>query len=184
MKNNIQNLRNTLFQRIETLIKIEPYWSKCTDCKNHGKCCINADISIRSDEFEIIKKYITELNDSDKYILKYNLEHNIFCPFRTKNKCLIHDVRPLNCIWTPFQVLQNINTNKITYFVSDYKCKHFIKIVKKSSKLHGKIVILKLLFKKRNYLFLNDIYIDYANDPNYPVENLSKLVNQVQSLIC
>lgn len=165
-------------------MKIEPYWNKCMHCQHHGKCCIRADVSIRADEWIIIKEYIQKLNISDKSALKYNIEHNIFCPFRTSDKCLIHEVRPLNCIWTPFQAVQNIQTNDLTFYIPYLDCKYFRKVVKNHLRVNEEFVKIKIGNKKCYYLFLNDIYIEYINNTNQPVDNLSNLINQVIPLIC
>lgn len=126
----IEELRETLCDRINRLMEIEPYWNKCIHCQQCGKCCKGANVSIRTDEWIMIKEYIQNLNESDKSDLRYNIEHNIFCPFRASDKCLIHEVRPLNCIWTPFRVLQNLQTNDITFYVSDKFCNFFLKLLK------------------------------------------------------
>lgn len=180
----IQELREVLFPKIDKLMKIEPYWNKCIHCQHHGKCCIRADVSIRADEWIIIKEYIQKLNISDKSALKHNIEHNIFCPFRTSDKCLIHEVRPLNCIWTPFQVIQNIQTNDLTYYISNSSCDFSQTIVKNFKKNNEEFVLLKSYDKEYYYLLLNDIYIAYISNSDQPVNNLSDLISQIPTLIC
>lgn len=180
----IQELRKILLQKINKLMKIEPYWNKCIHCENYGKCCIEADISIRTDEWKLIKAYILKLSTSDKSSLKYNIEHNIFCPFRTSDKCLIHEVRPINCIWTPFQVVQNIQTNDLTYYISNSSCNFSKTIVKNLKKINDEFVLLKSYNKEYYYLVLNDIYIEFMSNPDQSVENLSNLISQVLTLIC
>lgn len=179
----IEELRRILFHRIEKLIKIEPYWNKCMHCQHHGKCCIKANVSIREDEWIVIKEYIQNLNESDKSDLRYNIEHNIFCPFRASDKCLIHEVRPLNCIWTPFQVVQNIQTNNITYYMSNNSCDFSKNMIKNFNKITDEFVFLESYNTKIYYLFINDIYIEFIKNPNQPVNKLSKLINQVKTLI-
>jgi Fe-S-cluster containining protein len=186
---SIQQLRKILFQKVDNLIKIEPYWSKCIKCQKYGECCINADISIREDELIIIKKYISQMCNNDKKALIDNIKQNIFCPFRTSDKCLIHEVRPLNCIWTPFQVVQNIQNNNIIYYSMINKCNQQKEIVKEHfQKITEEYVKLKAYNSsdensERYYLFLNDIYIPYVSHPIYRVKNLSEIINQDQPLI-
>lgn len=180
----IYELREILFQKIDRLIEIEPYWNKCMHCQHKGNCCIKADISIREDEWKIIKEYIRNFNESDKAILRHNIKQHIFCPFRTSDKCLIHEVRPLNCIWTPFQVVQNIQSNDLTFYVSNKSCTRFRKIIENFPKINDEFVLLKSFGKEYYYLFLNDIFNEYINNPNFWVKNLSELINQVQALIC
>lgn len=180
----IDELRKILLQKIERLIEIEPYWNKCIHCKRHGKCCIKADVSIREDEWITIKEYIQGFNESDKSVFRYNIQHKIFCPFRASDKCLIHEVRPLNCVWTPFQVVQNIQTNDLTYYVSNKTCNYFHKKeIRNYHKINEEFVVLKSYRKEYHYLFLNDIFIEYINNPNFEIKNLSELIIQVQSLI-
>lgn len=186
MSNNnytIEELREILFQKIDRLIEIEPSWSKCMRCQHKGKCCIKADISIREDEWKIIKEYIQNFNESDKSVLRHNIKHHIFCPFRASDKCLIHEVRSLNCIWTPFQVVQNIQTNDLTFYIPYLSCKYFRKTIKKYPKINDEFVKLRIGNKECYYLFLNDIYIEYINNPEQHVNNLSNLITQIPPLI-
>jgi len=92
-----------LNETINELRKIEPYWSCCFPCNNEGKCCIGADVAIYPSEWNIIENQIIHFSDSEKAVLLSNIKLKRHCVFRSKEKCLIHDVRPLNCRYTPFQ---------------------------------------------------------------------------------
>lgn len=110
--------KSELNQLISELLKIEPYWKKCYPCMHNGKCCIGADISIRNDEWEIIKGHIQTL-EADRISA---LKNQSSCPFRTPTECLIHDYRPLNCMYTPFQAVFNETTKMLHYSMSDEHC--------------------------------------------------------------
>ena len=97
------NFLNILNETITELRKIEPYWNCCFPCNNKGKCCIGADVAIYPSEWNMIVNQIINLSDSEKAVLFSNIKLKKYCVFRSKEKCLIHEVRPLNCRYTPFQ---------------------------------------------------------------------------------
>lgn len=84
----------TLEEAISELRKIEPYWNRCFPCKNQGKCCIGADVTIYKSEWNKIYSYLNNLPDLEKSIVMSNLQLNKLCIFRSEEKCLIHKVRP------------------------------------------------------------------------------------------
>lgn len=182
---SLEELKIILFHKINNLIKIEPYWGKCNNCPNHGKCCINADISIREDEWTVIKQYLVNLRTSDKEILLNNINNNVYCPFRASEKCIIHEVRPMNCIWTPFQAVQNINNGNIMYSIIDTECKSRSVTLGNHEFINPNFEYIKLPDSdiNRHYLFLNYFIVNYENNSNYSYKNLSELINQVPSLI-
>lgn len=182
----LEELRNVLLNKISRLMEIEPYWNKCTHCQHNGKCCINANISVREDEWEIIKNYISNMNKTDKTILKHNIVNNILCPFRASDKCIIHDVRPLNCIWTPFQVVQHINNGDIKYFMINDDCDYQSITINHQNFIDNDVDFLQLdsYDKRLYYLFLNDIFINFVQNTKYNYLSISKLINQALSLIC
>lgn len=184
-KYSLEELKTILFHKINNLIDIEPYWAKCMNCPNHGKCCIGADISIREDEWTIIKQYLVKLNEHDKKTLLNNFNNNILCPFRAEDKCIIHEMRPMNCIWTPFQAVQNVNNGNIMYSVIDTECKSRLVTLENQEFINSNIEQIELPDSdiSRHYLFLNNFIINYENSSNYSYKNLSELINQVPSLI-
>lgn len=92
---------------INELHGVEPYWSICRPCQCAGQCCVGADISITESEWQQIRKYVENMAIDDKAILEQNILNHVFCIFRAPTKCLIHDVRPENCKYTPYQALFN-----------------------------------------------------------------------------
>jgi len=184
-EHSLEELRNILFQKVNKLIEIEPYWKRCIHCPRHGKCCIDADISIRTDEWIVIKQHLVNLRDSDKEILLNNINNSVFCPFRAVDKCIIHKVRPMNCIWTPFQAVQNVNNGNIMYSIIDTECESKLVTLENQEFVNPNIEYIKLPDSdiKRYYLFLNYFIINYENNSDYSYKNLSELINQVPSLI-
>lgn len=182
---SLEELKTILLHKIDVMIKIEPYWEKCMNCPNHGKCCIGADISIREDEWAKIKQYLVNIDDSDKNKLLNNISNNVLCPFRTENKCIIHEIRPMNCIWTPFQAVQNVSNGNIFYSIIDKECESRSVVLENQEFFDANIEYVKLPDDeiKRQYLFLNNFIINYENNSNYNYKKLSELINQVPSLI-
>ena len=119
---------------IEELYKEESYWNICHPCQCNGYCCIGADISVDSNEWSIIKKFVQQLSFEEKAILQKNIISRTQCIFRTTNKCIIHNVRPDNCRFTPYQVsVDSSNTlryNMVRFHPITKHC-HF-KLVKKA----------------------------------------------------
>lgn len=106
---------------ISELKELEPYWDICFPCKNKGKCCVGADISIYQSEWNIIIGYIKQLSKPDKKILLSNILLNKPCFFHSDDKCLIHEARPQNCRYTPFQYLITAD-NHLRYTMISQKC--------------------------------------------------------------
>lgn len=103
------------------LKNLEPYWNICFPCKNKGKCCVGADTSIYQSEWNIIVSYIEQFSEADKKILLSNILLNKPCFFHSDDKCLIHEVRPQNCRYTPFQYVITADNN-LRYTMISPKC--------------------------------------------------------------
>lgn len=88
---------------IEVLYKEENYWNICHPCQCKGYCCVGADISADINEWSKIKECIQHLPFEEKAELKNNIASKKQCIFHTADKCLIHNVRPENCKYTPYQ---------------------------------------------------------------------------------
>lgn len=88
---------------IEELHRIDPFWDICCPCRCKGHCCVGADITIYENEWLRIQHYIETLPEEDKVVLRRNIARGTHCVFRAADKCLIHQVRPENCRYTPFQ---------------------------------------------------------------------------------
>ena len=99
-----EQIKEVLMSQISQLLEIEPKWEKCSKCPNSGACCIGADITMYEYEWEIISKYLID-NPIVFNEVKLNYRRGLLCYFRTDDKCLIHDIRPLNCIFTPYQAI-------------------------------------------------------------------------------
>ncbi len=92
-----------LDEMIDELIRIEPFWQICIPCRCGGTCCIGANILIETSEIEPIADRIAALEAEDAKMLARNALGKQLCVFRTQDKCLIHEVRPSNCRFTPYQ---------------------------------------------------------------------------------
>lgn len=95
---------------ISLLLKAEPFWHKCHPCKNNGNCCVNSETMATAAEWEIIVKQLSELSREDFQIIRNNVDCGQNCAFRSPNKCLIHDVRPLVCRVTPYYAFRMNDT--------------------------------------------------------------------------
>ncbi len=107
-ENGVDNRLNQVYQKIKG--------GKCTGC---GKCC-NESVGINRVEFLNIYNFFENLDKEKrekikKSIIKYYFFEYIIhneCPFKEDNKCLIYEVRPLNCRifgnWTKEDYLQNL----------------------------------------------------------------------------
>ncbi|WP_122639362.1 YkgJ family cysteine cluster protein [Romboutsia sp. Marseille-P6047] len=91
---------NKLFDKLNNIYSSLPS-GDCTGC---GKCCMES-VGINLTEFLNIYNYLKDKeilrkNSLDRIIEYYFLEYSNkrCCPFRDENKrCLIYEVRPLNC---------------------------------------------------------------------------------------
>ena len=110
----LQELRVKLDNIINELYDIEPYWSKCKKCPNHGSCCVGANVMVREDEWFEIKSILD--NDIQVRNLVYeNYRSGSDCYFRIHDKCLIHNIRPLNCRYTPYQAAFNNREHQLSF---------------------------------------------------------------------
>ncbi|RDY24078.1 YkgJ family cysteine cluster protein [Romboutsia maritimum] len=118
--------KNKLFQRLNDVYEILPK-GNCTGC---GNCCMES-VGINLIEFINIFNYLNEKDDLrrkclnkviDYYFLEYIKKSP--CPFKDENnRCLIYEVRPLNCRlfghWKKEDYNKNLNT--VTQKNVDYK---------------------------------------------------------------
>ncbi len=159
---SLDEIREELFSEIDELLEKEPYWHKCDHCMNKGKCCIDNDIEIRDDEWERIKYLLDSTIDVRKQVME-NLNLKRKCYFRTESCCLIHDIRPLNCIYTPYQVMQNLYDDHIYYSSIDEECNFETKEYRIKKQVPSR-KILYLEKEKRYYLLLNHWYLKYEEN--------------------
>lgn len=141
---------------IKNLYDQESFWSICNPCMCNGYCCIGADISAYKTEWKRIKEYVKLLQDEEKLLLSKNITNGIQCIFRTNDKCLIHNVRPENCRYTPYQALIDNNNNLIYSMV---------KVNTNSKKCEFKRTSIKVGKKEINILEQNAIIML----PNYDI---------------
>lgn len=102
-----------LDKAIQELRAREPFWNICFPCECKGVCCRRADITICEKEWSAIHSYVRGLPDSEKALLRRNIRRGSMCVFQTESKCLIHDVRPENCRYTPYQY--NVVDGRLNY---------------------------------------------------------------------
>jgi Fe-S-cluster containining protein len=102
------------------LISIEPYWSKCSPCKNQGNCCKNSKTLVTRTEWSLIKQYIFDNLKENLKLIKFNVDNNSNCPFWSEECCLIYDVRPVVCRMTPY--LSRLEGDKIVYSITSDDC--------------------------------------------------------------
>lgn len=118
--------KNKLFDKLNEVYKALPS-GNCTGC---GNCCMES-VGINLIEFVNIFDYLKDKNDlrrkclskiMDYYFLEYTKKN--ICPFKDENnRCLIYEVRPLNCRlfghWKKEDYNNNLNT--VTQRNIDYK---------------------------------------------------------------
>lgn len=159
---SLKEIKEELFKEISELEEKDPSWKNCRHCPFKGKCCIDNDIDIREDEWNEIKK-VLDNNQSIKDQVKNNFINNSKCYFRTETCCLINDIRPTNCIYTPYQVIQNIYSNKLMYSLRSENCDFTTKEID-SKKLDEKDYLIKVPDSDHYYLFLNHWFLNYENN--------------------
>ena len=118
--------KNELFDKLNDIYKSLPS-GDCTGC---GKCCMES-VGINLVEFLNIYKYLMNKENLRKQSLSRILDYYFLdytekrcCPFRDENnRCLIYEVRPLNCRlfghWKKYDY--NNNLNNVTNRNIEYK---------------------------------------------------------------
>ncbi len=160
MKNyTLREIKDELNREIQELENIDPSCKNCRKCPFHGKCCIGNDIDIRDDEWEEIKHLLDE-NASLRSQVKANFDSGSLCYFRTDSCCLIHDLRPTNCLYTPYQVIQNLNDHKLTYSLRSSTC-DFETETEDSLPLPEEKYLLPIPKTGHTYLLLNYWYRNF-----------------------
>lgn len=105
------------------LRRIEPYWDKCFPCANEGRCCEGAPIGASYNEWHRIKEYVEKLDEDQKAELRTLIIEKKMCVFLGKSCCLIHDVRPFNCRFVPYQAYLDLWDNRnLTYYEYTETC--------------------------------------------------------------
>ncbi len=102
-----RNAITILEHAIHELEQLEPKWKNCRECPLSGKCCDGAFIYlIFPEEAEEISRYL-QANPEKLAYAKKRAANKEGCYFydKTASQCLIHDVRPLLCRWTPYTAM-------------------------------------------------------------------------------
>ena len=173
-------IRKALLNQITQLLIIEPKWKKCNKCPYSGTCCIGADISVYDYEWMVIRDFLLA-NPDVLHIVKENSLSKSLCYFRTDDRCLIHEIRPLNCIFTPYQVILGAD-GFLHYspYTKDCSSLYPISIPKNGFDLSKLFIPLPDRFSSSTtyYLLLNHWYQDYQEkSPVYDtIGNLSDIL--------
>ncbi|WP_442962479.1 YkgJ family cysteine cluster protein [Pseudomonas sp. BLCC-B112] len=97
-----------LNQAIAELEGIEPSWKNCRACPHSGKCCDDAFINlIFPEEALAIAEYLKAHPETHSYA-KNRAARKKSCYFHDPkaSQCLIHEVRPILCRWTPYTAVK------------------------------------------------------------------------------
>ncbi len=154
MKNyTLEEIKEELNKEISELEKIDSFWLKCKACPFKGKCCIDNDIDIREDEWKLIQ----DLLDTNHFVfeqVKDNFENHKKCYFRIDTCCLIHNIRPTNCIYTPYQAIITDYENLLIYNKCDDLC-NFTTIESKDEIKYINPYLIEIKNSNHKYLLLN-----------------------------
>lgn len=153
----------TLEAVIEELCRLEPFWNRCHPCSSKGKCCEGAEIRPSKTEQQVITTYLLSLPFSEKQHVMDNLMNSRFCIYRTPEKCLIHEVRPEICRYTPYQcVITNENVLQYSFVGSDANkqcvfqaCLRQLSPAEAAAMRESKFLLLENFDRKTYYLSLN-----------------------------
>ncbi len=156
---SLAEIKEELNREIEELEEKDPSYLNCRHCPYKGKCCIDNDIDIREDEWNEIKSLLDSSLEI-KQKVRENFINDRKCYFRTDTCCLINDIRPTNCLYTPYQVIQNIYDFKITYSKRSPEC-DFETVEEDSFELDDKEYLKKI--GEHYYLFLNHWFLSFEN---------------------
>lgn len=157
---------------IAELLSIEPFWNICYPCKFQGFCCIGAEITFDGNEKNIVDQYVSTLPANEQEIIRDNAARNQHCIYRAPEKCLIHDVRPENCRYTPFQATidpENILRYSMVRIGKSGHCEFRSREIQLSEPLtshyrHEKFLLLPNFDRNTRYLSLNWI-VQQGNHP-------------------
>lgn len=150
----IEKIRLKLSSVVKDLCEIDPYWNKCFPCQNKGRCCIGSDVDVSEEEWKQIFEFLKDKPDIIQYA-KARLRQGKPCIFYCSkvSKCLIHDLRPIMCRYTPFQVIEN--DGKFFCNNVDEKCVSIRSVQSDSFVRAAKPFIVNV--KDCNYIFINEI---------------------------
>lgn len=148
-----------LESKISHLESREESWKNCRACPFSGKCCDGATLIVFPEEKLAIHKYL----ESNPDILQYattRYKQNKTCYFYNKesSKCLIHEVRPLNCRWTPYAAFQDGNGG-VSVNIRSAQC-DFTKVSIPSAHAQGNMTFLPIKFSSTE---ANNVYLNWQS---------------------
>lgn len=120
-----------LEDKITELEAIEPSWRNCRACPFSGKCCDGAPLEIFPEEKEAISDYLYRNPDILQYALsRFSQKEKCYFYDKESSKCLIHEVRPLLCRWTPYTAFfEDENRKRYRVHVRDGQCNFITKSI-------------------------------------------------------
>jgi len=128
--------KNEMESVVQRLYEIDPFWKRCSPCVQNGKCCKGANPCFsQKEQARVLEE--NNLSTQDFKKLKWNLRLGMKCPFHTRNRCIIHENRSLNCMWTPYYVTVD-SDDIVHYYVIDDRCR-FRKVTVKKKDIEFRI---------------------------------------------
>lgn len=111
-----------LQKRVEELEAAEGSWKNCRACPFSGKCCDGAPLILFPEEADAIAEHLRDVPDVLEFALS-RFKRGKKCYFYDKesSKCRIHNVRPLNCRWTPYVAFQQADGSHLVH-LRDANC--------------------------------------------------------------
>lgn len=155
-----KEIKTELLSEIAQLLTIEPKWKKCDKCPHSGFCCIGADITLYQCEWDRIEFYLLQNPLILEQVRKNYVAHSQ-CYFRVSDRCLIHDIRPLNCIFTPYQAIYG--ADKLIHYSSYQDNCRTTRLSVKSDGIDLSHLFIPLPTKSSytHYLLMNHWYLNY-----------------------
>lgn len=155
---SLREIKEELWREIGELEKLDPSYRKCRSCPFQGKCCLDNDIDIREDEWEEIQGFLED-HPERKEKVRENFLTGRKCYFHTSSMCLIAEVRPTNCLYTPYQAILTYPDQDLLYSFGDEDCDFTLRREKHVRKEDLHFLSPYLLYLPRAqhyYLYLND----------------------------
>lgn len=155
-----EKIKDELLSEIAQLLAIEPKWKKCDKCPHAGFCCIGADITLYQYEWDKIKSFLLQ-HPLILEQVKRNYEAHSQCYFRVSDRCLIHELRPLNCIFTPYQAIYGAD-KFIHYSSYQDNCQtKYLSLKSDGIDLSYLFIPLPTESSYTHYLLMNHWYLNY-----------------------